>query len=233
MIRRVDGSVERLAEGLSNPLGVTVSGRHTQADAFLADGETLLLYTDGLVERRGESIDEGIGRLAEAFADTGPDPEAVCERLAAQLQADGPDDDVAILAVRRTGLADRELHSVVAAHPSRLVELRRRFGAWLTAQGADRSEVNDIVLAVHEACMNAVEHAYGPADAEIEVVARIEGDLVEVTVSDSGSWRPARNEHRGRGQAIMSSVMDEVTTETGTRGSTVRLRRRLRKIAQA
>jgi serine/threonine-protein kinase RsbW len=83
------------------------------------------------------------------------------------------------------------------------------------------------VLAVHEAAMNAIEHAYGPADAEFTVVAKRSGDGVVIEVGDRGSWREPRDRHRGRGHGIMSAVMDEVTIDTGPRGSTVRLRRRL------
>jgi hypothetical protein len=46
-------------------------------------------------------------------------------------------------------------------------------------------------------------------------------------VTDEGNWRESRSENRGRGQAIMSSLMDEVETDTGPAGSVVRLRRRL------
>ena len=108
-----------------------------------------------------------------------------------------------------------------------MADLRRRLGAWLAAQGAEREELEDIVLAVHEAAMNVVEHAYGPEDAELTVVASRGDDGIEVVVADRGSWREPRDPHRGRGHAIMSAVMDEVTIDTGPRGSTVRLRRRL------
>jgi serine phosphatase RsbU (regulator of sigma subunit)/anti-sigma regulatory factor (Ser/Thr protein kinase) len=227
LVRRAGGAVERLTGGLSNPLGATTTARHTQADAVLSDGDVLLLYTDGLVERRGESIDAGIDRAAAALAQGGT-AEEICGRALDALGEAPPDDDVAVLVVERVAVAGRELRTVVRAHPSRLVEIRRRLDAWLTAQGASRREVSDIVLAVHEACMNGVEHAYGPADAEIVVTARLQDGVVEVEVADTGSWRESRSEHRGRGRSIMASLMDEVSTETGPRGSTVRLRRRLR-----
>lgn len=68
----------------------------------LARDELLLLYTDGLVERRGESIDDGLRRLAESFAGRSPSIEPACDELYHLLADHGPmADDTAILAVRR------------------------------------------------------------------------------------------------------------------------------------
>ncbi len=124
-------------------------------------------------------------------------------------------------------MAGEQLHTVVQAHPNRLAELRRRLAAWLTAHGATREEANDIVLATHEAAMNAIEHAYGPGDAEIVVTAALRDGAVEIAIHDTGRWRESRSQHRGRGRSIMSALMDDVSIDTGPAGSTVRLRRRL------
>ena len=105
--------------------------------------------------------------------------------------------------------------------------MRRRLTAWLTAHGATREEANDIVLATHEAAMNAIEHAYGPGDAEISVSAALSEGSVEISIHDSGRWRESRSQHRGRGRSIMSSLMDDVAIDSGPAGSTVRLRRHL------
>jgi serine phosphatase RsbU (regulator of sigma subunit)/anti-sigma regulatory factor (Ser/Thr protein kinase) len=228
LLRRADGTVELLTDGLSNPLGATAAARHTSAEARLAEGDVVLLYTDGLVEQRGEVIDAGIGRLGELLAEHGADAEAFCDAVLGVLDPEGPADDVAFLVLERTALAGEELAMTLPAHPGRLVEARRRLTAWLEAHGATRAEASDIVLATHEALMNAVEHAYGPADAEVGLAARMRDGAIEIEVRDGGSWREPRNEHRGRGQSIMSAIMDVVKTDTGPQGSTVLLRRRLR-----
>jgi serine phosphatase RsbU (regulator of sigma subunit) len=63
-------------------------------------GSLVVLYTDGLVERRGTAISEGLDRLASAAASAGHDPEAACDHLVeAMLGGEGPADDVALLAV--------------------------------------------------------------------------------------------------------------------------------------
>jgi serine phosphatase RsbU (regulator of sigma subunit) len=66
-------------------------------------GSSLALYTDGLVERRGESIDMGIDRLARALT-TDP-PEIVCRKVMLRLIGDThPDDDVALMVVHRSAV---------------------------------------------------------------------------------------------------------------------------------
>jgi CheY-like chemotaxis protein len=67
----------------------------------LPPGATLVLYTDGLVERRGRTIDDGIARLAGAAARPGTDLEAYCDRLLQHVGPAKPSDDIAIVALRR------------------------------------------------------------------------------------------------------------------------------------
>jgi serine phosphatase RsbU (regulator of sigma subunit) len=84
------------------PLGVTTASSRPVVSVPLPAGAVVVLYTDGLVERRGEVIDEGLERLRAALA-PGP-PSAVCHRVMAQMIGNTPsEDDVAVLAFRRPG----------------------------------------------------------------------------------------------------------------------------------
>ena len=72
-----------------------------ETTAVLEPGGTLLLYTDGLIERRGESIDQGVETLTAAVDRLAGLPLPVmCDRLLAELLPDENDDDVALVAVR-------------------------------------------------------------------------------------------------------------------------------------
>jgi sigma-B regulation protein RsbU (phosphoserine phosphatase) len=83
------------------PLGTALSEPKAAA-VQLPPGGLLLLYTDGLIERRGESLDEGLERLVSTV--TADDPESVCRRVMADLVGlQTPRDDIAVLALHRVG----------------------------------------------------------------------------------------------------------------------------------
>ncbi|NHC16281.1 PP2C family protein-serine/threonine phosphatase, partial [Motilibacter deserti] len=96
LLRRPDGAVDTLdgADGLL--LGVDSQPR-TTAFVTVPAGSTLLAYTDGLVERRGESLDVGLERLRRAFAAGPREVGELCDHLLAELG--DSEDDVAVLAL--------------------------------------------------------------------------------------------------------------------------------------
>ncbi|MEA2368208.1 MAG: hypothetical protein QOH38_926 [Thermoleophilaceae bacterium] len=95
-----DGTARFLPGGLSTPLGVASNGRRPSAAVDLEPGSLILLYTDGLVERRDASIDVGMARLADVARGAERDPERFCDAVVdAMLGSEGPADDVALLAV--------------------------------------------------------------------------------------------------------------------------------------
>lgn len=82
-------------------LGLAPELPRTEQSVTLTPGSTLVLYTDGLVERRGEDIDEGIERLRGVVARLGELPLGpAVDRLMSELVAADPDDDVVLLAMR-------------------------------------------------------------------------------------------------------------------------------------
>ncbi len=72
-----------------------------EVEFTLDQGDTLVLYTDGLVETRTEPLDESIGRLCRAVERVEPDLETFVSRLVAQVGPGQPADDIALVAVRR------------------------------------------------------------------------------------------------------------------------------------
>ena len=99
-----DGRSDFLTAAGSLPLAVVDELVRPERDVVLPPGATLLLYTDGLVERRDEDLDEGMARAAAAVSEGRVlTPTALAELLTDQLLSDAPDDDVAFLVYRSPG----------------------------------------------------------------------------------------------------------------------------------
>jgi len=211
-----------LEEGLGPPLGASSRLAHSgEATCRLPEGSTLLLFTDGLVERRGVSLNEGLARLKAEAAPPRGDLEAMCDGLLRTMLDTQVDDDVALVPLAST------LHLRLPAEPYVLAPLRQTLRRWLRAVGADPSEGYDILVACGEACANAIQHPYGARAGALEVdLALIDGE-VEVTVRDSGTWRSASPPAGGRGLRLMRELMDRIDVEPGRTGTMVRMRRRL------
>jgi len=222
------GGVRFLEEGRSVPLGAYAGTRYPEAVVRLEPGSTIVLYTDGLVERRGSSLDEGLERLASEASGRPTEPESLCDRLIGALLGDQPPpDDVALLAAHIVTVPDERLELELPCRPSTLAPLRRMLRHWLSGVRASPGELQDILVAVSEAVTNAIEHAYGPIEASYRVEGRLSRDRVTVTVTDSGSWRERRGLERGRGTHLMRELMDGFEVRPSGAGTAVELERRL------
>jgi serine phosphatase RsbU (regulator of sigma subunit)/anti-sigma regulatory factor (Ser/Thr protein kinase) len=223
-----DGSTTVLEHPPASPLGAADASEFSDWEGELPAGSTVVLYTDGLIERRGEPIDAGLARLQESLREAPEDLERLCSHLLARsLSAAGTLDDVALLAVRRAP-ASEQLDLELAAEPGSLTVARHRLERWLGDTGASEDDVFAIRLAVNEACTNAVEHAYGPERGPTyRLFAEHSAGEVLVQVDDSGCWRAPRGAHRGLGLQMIEQVMDELEIEQGAGGTTVRMRKRI------
>jgi anti-sigma regulatory factor (Ser/Thr protein kinase) len=201
---------------------------YTEAWARLDGGATLLLFTDGLVERRGDSLTDGLERLErEAAKDLG-DLETLCDHLVASLVGTQVSDDVALLALRPVSLAEGPLHLRAPAAPVALASLRQTLRRWFREIDAPQQAAHDILVACGEACANAIQHAYGAGEGYLEVDTAVVDGEVEVTVRDTGRWRSVSPSDGGRGLHLMRGLMDSVDVDTGPEGTVVRMRKRVR-----
>jgi anti-sigma regulatory factor (Ser/Thr protein kinase)/uncharacterized protein YigA (DUF484 family) len=208
------------------PLGGRMHFAYEEADFRVEPAEILMLYTDGLIERRGELLSDGLARLAAVAGEAPLEADLLCDRVLEALVANG-DDDVAALAIQNLAPVNGRLELRLNARAEQLVVVRRALKRWLRNEVVTPGDVQATILAASEACANAIEHAYGPRDAVFELRAQRYADTIEVTVRDFGTWRDPRGENRGRGMQLMRAAMDEVEITPSDRGTTVRLIRHL------
>jgi serine phosphatase RsbU (regulator of sigma subunit)/anti-sigma regulatory factor (Ser/Thr protein kinase) len=220
-----DGVAHFLEHATFPPLGVAEHTHFDSWEAELGPGATMLLYTDGLVERRDEAIDVGLQRLREAL-ETGP---AELEELCSHILARAPggssvQDDAALLAARRVQAPAGPLELDLPAEPDSVPVARHRIERWLLETGDGCDDVFAIKLAVSEICSNAVEHAYGPEHGRtFRLLAERSSGAVVVEVSDCGRWRAPRGSRRGLGLRMIEQMMDAVDVERTPAGTTVRM----------
>ena len=236
-----EGKYQLLDQARSLPLAMLPPDwRRTQVTTVLPPGATLMLYTDGLVERRSQPLDTGIEAAAVTVArHTQDHPDDVADHvMAAMSPAAGYEDDVAVLIYRHPP-APLTIE-VSADEPSCLALIRARLRRWLPEAGIGSREATDIMIAAGEATANAVEHATtgrpdGVPPVQITLTARATHAMVQLTVTDTGTWRspPEGREQpspgtRGHGIIFMHALMDDVTIDSSPQGTTVTLTKDLK-----
>jgi anti-sigma regulatory factor (Ser/Thr protein kinase) len=209
------------------PLGVMPFPSFEEASFRLEPGGTVVLYTDGLVERPGANIDDGLARLPEILGGDVDGPSELCDRLLRELVPErGAPDDVAVLVLRNVPMADR-FSAEFPAQPEALASMRSLLRRWLRHAAGSDQEIAEITTACGEAATNAIEHAGSSGTVPFEVLGRLHGKEVDITVRDYGAWRPPREGDQGRGLSLMQALMDSVEVTPTQDGTSVRLRRTL------
>jgi PAS domain S-box-containing protein len=218
-----------LSDARSVPLVVQRKSSRPQSSVVLPPGSTLMLYTDGLVERRDVSLDDGIARVSETVAGGMHLPvDAVADAVLSEMTPPGGyDDDIAIV-VYRQPYAPLAIEKVITA--DQLTDIRHQLAAWMRAATIPDGRVADIVLAVNEACANSIEHGYrGRKPGRVRVEGENDGARVHLRVIDRGSWKPAPADPgvRGRGLLLIRAVSDWLEMECTPSGTTVDMSFRL------
>lgn len=214
-----------LTDARSVPLAVRRDEPRPQASLALPPGSTLMLYTDGLVERKHESIDDGISRASDVLVESMKLPlDAIADAMLGALAPEGGYDDDVAMVIYRHRLAALRIESDATA--GQLGAIRRRLTDWLHAADVPEPLAADIVLVINEACTNCVEHAYrgqsvGSMLTEIDAV---DGEL-RARVTDKGSWKPpaANPGNSGRGLVLMRAISDSMELDSTPTGTTVDL----------
>jgi anti-sigma regulatory factor (Ser/Thr protein kinase) len=151
--------------------------------------------------------------------------------VAALGVASSREDDVAVLAVRFDPVEERAFRVVFPARPEELPALRAAMRSWLNEREFAEATQHALLLAVGEACANAIEHAYPGSEPGDVSVAIMEGTprTLEVAVRDFGRFHPpsAADGPRGRGSTIMHKLTSDFSRESTAAGTTVRFRMRM------
>ncbi|MFD3416026.1 SpoIIE family protein phosphatase [Streptomyces cyaneofuscatus] len=213
LVRDEDGTVSRAADPTGPPLG-TGGWVHTSGTIALPPGSTAVLYTDGLVERRSEDIDEGVASLARALSGAKGSPQVVCDRLIRSLGVTAEhDDDVAVLVVQhpaRTGPNAELFHNAaldllggIEATPR-----ARSFATGVLTSWRFPAELRDLgVLAASELVANSLQHGTPPMRLGLRRTDR--RLIIEVTDGDDHLPRRRQAEpadEAGRGIEIIASI---------------------------
>jgi serine phosphatase RsbU (regulator of sigma subunit)/anti-sigma regulatory factor (Ser/Thr protein kinase) len=225
-----DGRVELLEGGRGLPLGAGSDTQYSQAVVELPAGSVLILYTDGLVERRGRPIDDGFELLREA-ARTGPrDPEQLVEHILERLVgSDERGDDIALLAIRLLTVAPQPLHLRIPSDVDSLDLVRDAVRVWLQGTPLRRADAHDVVLATWEACANSIEHALDPDDAFVDVRAELTDGVVRMSVENTGRWTPPTDRaDRGLGLELIQAAMTSVDIDSDDECTRVTFEKTLR-----
>ena len=222
-----DGTA-RFVEGARGvPIGAVSRSSYTEIETSLEDGATLLLYTDGLVESRDRSLDQGLADLATALRAGPADLESLLDHVVAQVPHAARDDDIALVALRVLDQPVTNLTLRLSAKPHSLAALRARARGFLVHAGVGDDDVQELLVALGEAAANAIQHPIAPTRPFFEVELCASADEVVAAVRDFGQWNGAsEDDNRGRGMPLMEALTDvEIGEHSG--GTVVTLRRAL------
>jgi serine/threonine-protein kinase RsbW len=219
------GSPEFLLQARSAALGSRAGDTtRTEHQRRLPPGSRVLLYTDGLIERRSRTIDKGFEILSREFGRRRDAPtQGLTASLADTLVGRDHSDDVCLLCL--TLGTEERLDRTIGADRMQIALLRADLRVWLVGHAVEAECRDAVLLACSEAVANAIEHGYRDDPfGMIDVAATVTDDSVEVRVTDRGVWRGAAVDvARGRGLQLIRESMDQVLFDRGD-GTTVTMR---------
>lgn len=221
----VAGGAAQGHEVASDPLlGVVNGHRYGSEHLELQPGQVMVLYTDGLVERRDRPLDDGVADLAQrAKTWAAEDAKALCTTLENEARLD-PDrtDDATVLAIGRTPLRPNRWVTSIEARLEEVTQVRRDVVRHLRGAGVEGLVLADVELAVAELVANAVE-ASEPGRPVVVAVA-VDDYRVTIAVTNGGDpftapdvnkADPLRPRGRGLRMVRAASARFEVENEDG------------------
>ncbi|WP_206308220.1 SpoIIE family protein phosphatase [Streptomyces sp. A1277] len=232
LVRDADGSCRRLPSEGGLPLGLSAEfGRleYPVGTVELDPGQTMVLFTDGLVEQPGSDLDEGTQQLSDLIRSGPKDLQQLADRLCASVDERGGEDDVAVLLLRRKAAqapqpGGRLQQHVAQSDPEALSSARHMIRAAVRAWGA-KDRADEVELAADELTTNALMHTDGGAIVTIRVLTG-PGRRLRVDVEDRSSALPRRRDAgesgvSGRGLMLVDQLADAWGVESRGTGKCV------------
>jgi serine phosphatase RsbU (regulator of sigma subunit)/anti-sigma regulatory factor (Ser/Thr protein kinase) len=236
----VSAGVVREVPAPGIPIGWPGAGSHEVVQTQLERSDTLILYTDGLIEATKDIL-QGLESLASAATATASYPATSLARALVERQlADAArhDDSLALVLRRRSPAPQQPSHLLApfshqfSPQAVAVPVARHLLRDWLRLVPVETDAIDSLLLVVSELCSNAVRHATG-APGSIHLLAWAEADTVLVEVSDDGgalTWPdqqgddlPDPEAEQGRGLFLVRELADEVTSRLDGGRSIVRV----------
>jgi integral membrane sensor domain MASE1/anti-sigma regulatory factor (Ser/Thr protein kinase) len=221
LVLRADGVVEPLGR-FGTLLGVVEEPELTDFTAELANGDSLVLYTDGLTDayapQRVVSPEDLVAIVESCAGHTAPE---IARHIRGAVLDGGthePRDDIALLVLRlpaRPQVQEREIRTVLAREPHAASIARERIAELEPALG--RVLMGNVRLLVSELVTNSVRHSQTGAADEIELRVAVFADRLRVEVSDRGAGfdRKVRVPERGSGSGWGLYLVDQLADRWG------------------
>lgn len=222
------------------PIGWPGAGSHAVVDLEIGRSDTLILYTDGLIEA-SKDIVKGLADLSNAAAATATYPANSLARALVERQladATRHDDSVALVLRRRSPAPVQPSHLLspfrhqFSPRSAAVPVARHLLRDWLEFVPVEADAVESLLLVVSELCSNAVRHASGKPGS-VRLMAWAEADTILIEVSDDGgalTWAdqhpsemPDPDAEQGRGLFLVGVLSDEVTSRIEDDRSIVRV----------
>ncbi|MGI8984616.1 MAG: ATP-binding SpoIIE family protein phosphatase [Acidimicrobiales bacterium] len=233
--------VARQVDAPGIPIGYPGAGTTEVVELWLERQDTLILYTDGLIEATKDIV-AGLDRITQAAAETAQYPAPHLARALVERSLSGAmrrDDSLAMVLRRRVPPGEETIPPLGSFEyqfsPSlATVPLARHLLAdWLEHLSLDDDERADILLVASELCSNAVRHASG-APGALAMRAWADADDLVIEVEDDGAGMeltdrmedPDLDAERGRGIYVVRALTDELTVRRVDERTVVRAVRR-------
>ena len=220
VVTEADGSTRLLSVSAGAPLGV--GGVPFESTEFtLAEESVLVLYTDGLVERRGRDLDEGLDLLSRAAARRNGSLEQDCDAVLHAMSAEDSDDDIAMIMARVLPAHEDWIATLPLSGDLSVVGEARRFARATLASWGLSSLSEFTELLVSELVSNALRHAGRPTQLRLFRDRVLTVEVADVDEHAPRVHRASAEDEGGRGMHLVNELAHRWGSRTTRSGKVV------------